>query len=219
LRQLLVPTRGVSFHNEGDNELPEAVQSLHRIVDDIDATDEMHAVAIHERLLSVRGILDYARRKMREAGIETLPSAATPITARAPATLPELGANPSPSPTTTTLAGGIDKGEGAAKKLPPAGGSGKHVKPSERRAYFALLYAEFKCERTLTTREAWDYLREFGIGASGDVGELRDYSPPANFSTFEQQVSKGRNGVDESKHSSRSGRRCGKSIVRRDEFA
>jgi hypothetical protein len=103
--------------------------------------------------------------------------------------------------------GASEQGEGKASK----------TKPSNLKAYYAYLYASTKLETNATTREAWDYLREYGIDDEL-MGEMAGYNVPDKYSTFEQQVSRGRKAVANPKNTSRADRPIGKSIVRGEKI-
>lgn len=86
-----------------------------------------------------------------------------------------------------------------------------------RQAYFAFLYAEAKKERRLEDREAYDWIREYGIDESDTFAELANYTPPA-FDTWARYLRKARKATNERKYRPRYGQALGRSVVRKDEI-
>jgi len=71
--------------------------------------------------------------------------------------------------------------------------------------------------KRLQDREAYDWLKEYGIDTDkGDVGELADYELPS-FDTWTKQLRNARNPLGKQKYTRRGGRATGKSIVRVNE--
>jgi hypothetical protein len=91
------------------------------------------------------------------------------------------------------------------------------LKLAVQRAYLAFQYVAKMKERKpedLKDHEAWEWLRDKGIEeGKGDLGDLTDYKLPPSFTTFTRYCSKARNILDENKHTPRSGRKHGRSIV------
>jgi len=90
------------------------------------------------------------------------------------------------------------------------------VKRSHLKALRAHEYAERKLGRELQCPEAWEYLKEYGIGDDG--GELSGYELPL-LDSYSSYVSSARNKVGEPKYRPRGGRANGsRSIAKRSEI-
>jgi hypothetical protein len=86
----------------------------------------------------------------------------------------------------------------------------------ERKAYLSYNYAETKEGRQLSDREAWEYLKEHGIGDDG--GELSHYQPPLR-ETYTDYMSRARAKLGELKYTHRGGRAKGsRSVPRQSEL-
>ncbi len=111
-------------------------------------------------------------------------------------------------------------GQGVAAADMGTTGAPAKMRRCDRLAYLAFEYAERKAGQTLTTRKAWDYLREHGIepdAAHGDPPELKDHNLPA-FESFERYLRKAREVKGEQRNTPRAGRRAGGSIVRQKDI-
>jgi len=123
----------------------------------------------------------------------------------------------STQPAVKTEPGGGDGGVG----LTPEQGKAAFdkLKPAEKKAYWALKYAEGEAGRSLEDREAHEWLKENGIDEEkAGLGELANYEVPKSLDTFRHYVGKARTALDENKYTRRAGRERGRSIVRGDEI-
>jgi len=81
---------------------------------------------------------------------------------------------------------------------------------SPRKAYLSFKYAEFKKEKQLEDRPAYDWLKEHGCD---DAEGLADYKLPV-LDTWSRYVREVRNKLGEQKYQPRAGRATGGSVVR-----
>lgn len=79
-----------------------------------------------------------------------------------------------------------------------------------RMAYLAFVYAETQAERTLTDRDAWEWLDDHGADAVAGMG---DYELPT-LDTWARYLREARRVLDARKNTPRAGRATGRSIVR-----
>jgi hypothetical protein len=87
-----------------------------------------------------------------------------------------------------------------------------------RLAYLAFYYAESRAGRRLEDREAHELLKEEGIPeGAGERGELAEYQLPS-FDTWSRYLREARSQLGEQKHTRRSGRQHGKSIMSGDQI-
>ncbi|MGA2064184.1 MAG: hypothetical protein ABSG86_04415 [Thermoguttaceae bacterium] len=95
----------------------------------------------------------------------------------------------------------------------------RQLEPAVRKAYLAYQYVETANGRRMEDREAYEWLREYGIDqGKGDLGELTDYQLPDAFDTFRRYVTDARKPLGESKYTRREGRKHGGSVARQDEI-
>jgi hypothetical protein len=135
------------------------------------------------------------------------------------------GIQPPISPAHAGSAVGGQPGVNAGQGDEPKGGdvnweaAFRRLRPADRKAYLAYQYAYRKIGRTPEYREAYDWLKEYGIDQEEDgLGELTDYKLPGCFETFKRYVVRACSALGEQKNSKRRGRKNGKCVVSKHEI-
>lgn len=111
--------------------------------------------------------------------------------------------------------GGNEQGEGAGESRAEIL---KRFSACVRQAYLAYQLAETMNGKRLEDREAYDYIKEYGLpDNAGDLGELSDYNLPA-FDTWTRYLRDARQPLGEQKYNRRAKRPKGRSITTEDEI-
>jgi len=121
--------------------------------------------------------------------------------------------------------GDAGAGDGHEQRPPPRPEKDREKKLADlpsaaRKAYLAYEFVELAVDgKKLTDQKAYDYLEEHGIPEDAEVSaELFDYELPEHFESWARSVRTARNVMDAQKHTSRSGRPMGGSVVNESQI-